>query len=47
MHAVLETIASHELFLVRQEEMQRYLCSTGADETLHGEKLHITTHIRP
>eukprot|EP00439_Symbiodinium_sp_Y106_P031862 s7445_g3.t2 len=29
-----------------KEEMQRYLCSTGADETLHGEKLHITTHIR-
>ena len=26
--------------------MQRYLCSTGADETLHGEKLHIATHVR-
>ncbi|CAE7871325.1 syj1 [Symbiodinium microadriaticum] len=29
-----------------KEEMQRYLCSTGADETLHGEKLHIATHVR-
>lgn len=28
------------------EEMARYLCSTGADETLHGDNLPLATHIR-
>ena len=26
--------------------MAQYLCSTNADETLHGERLPVATHIR-
>eukprot|EP00931_Biecheleriopsis_adriatica_P057882 TRINITY_DN34374_c0_g1_i2.p1 TRINITY_DN34374_c0_g1~~TRINITY_DN34374_c0_g1_i2.p1 ORF type:complete len:937 (+),score=214.59 TRINITY_DN34374_c0_g1_i2:694-3504(+) len=29
-----------------KEEMERYLCSTGADETLHGDKLKLASSIR-
>ena len=29
-----------------QVQMAQYLCSTNADETLHGERLPVATHIR-
>ena len=28
-------------------KMSQYLCSTNADETLHGDNLPISSHIRP
>ena len=31
----------------RQAQMAQYLCSTNADETLHGDQLPVATHIRP
>ena len=30
-----------------QAQMAQYLCSTNADETLHGDQLPVATHIRP